>query len=456
MKMTSLGRAALPPLLAAVLAACGGPQPTGTAPGAVPPVSTGEPAGPGQPPAAASAPEEPLRLGGLVQDRPWNTSVDDFDWSTGADDPVVVVVDDPGDAEGGATPGATGTPASATPAASGTATAAEEEADAPVVVVRETGFGALGQSGLVAFSSNRDTGGGYGADIFVYDHSAGTVLALPGVNTGADEINPRVSANGRWLIYATDVNGDWDIYLYDVKTGLVDMLPTLNTEYDEVAPTVDDAGTTIAYVMERGGYQTLGLHDLTTGRSFVPTTVAQLGGDVRTPWLSGDGSFVAFTADVDYTGWDIFIYDIEGATLISPPFVNSPDDEVDPALNGDGSLLVFSTDRMGSDDIMLADMTSGVLDRLMLANSPYDERSPRFLGGDDDAIVFNTDRTGDRRLMLYHPGAGVIDTLPIMHEIGSDDEMVDQSSSAGGIGGGLFGRSLGGRGGIRGGIGRFW
>jgi Tol biopolymer transport system component len=246
------------------------------------------------------------------------------------------------------------------------------------------------------------------------------------------------------------------IYLYDLKMGLVDMLPTLNTEYDEVAPTVDDGGTTVAYVLERGGYQTLGLHDLTTGRSFVPTVVAQLGDDVRTPWLSGDGDYVAFAADVDYTGWDIFVYDVEAATLISPPFVNSPDDEMDPALNADGSMLVFATDRMGSDDIMLAELTTGVLDRLMLANSPYDERSPRFLGGDEEAIVFNTDRSGDRQMMLFHPGAGVIDTLPIMHEIGADDEMVDQSSSAGGIGGGLFGRSLGGRGGIRGGIGRFW
>lgn len=449
--MTSLGRWALPPLLAAALVACGGPQPTGTAPGAVPPTPPGVgPYAAAPQPRADGKPEEPLRLGGMVQDRPWNTSLDDFDWSEGSDAPVVVIGDDEDDGER-----APAAMASATPTASGTA-ATGAETDGPVVVVKETGFGALGQGGLVAFSSNRDTGGGYGADVFVYDHAAGTVLALPGVNTGDDEINPRVSANGRWLIYATDVNGDWDIYLYDLKTGLVDMLPTLNTEYDEVAPTVDDDGTTVAYVLERGGYQTLGLHDLTTGRSYVPTVVAQLGDDVRTPWLSGDGNYVAFAADVDYTGWDIFIYDIEAATLISPPFVNSPDDEMDPALNADGSMLVFATDRMGSDDIMLAEMTTGVLDRLMLANSPYDERSPRFLGGDEQAIVFNTDRSGDRQLMLFHPGAGVIDTLPILHEIGSDDEMVDQSSSAGGIGGGLFGRSLGGRGGIRGGIGRFW
>ena len=415
MKVTRTGHRALLPLLAAAIAACGGPQPSTTAPVATPIPAAAAPA-PLRQAAPEEAAEEPLRLGGMVGDRPWNTTLDDFDWS----------------------------PALAPD------TADDDEA-APSAASSATASGGLSPAVQAA-----DSGVGYGADIFTYDQTSGTVMALPGVNSGADEINPRVSANGRWLIYATDINGDWDIYLYDIAQGLIDTLSNLNTDEDEVAPTVDDDGTTIAYVFRRGGYSTLGLYDLVTDNAFVPTAVAQLIDDARTPWISGDGRYVAFASDVDYTGYDIFVYDVETATLISPPFVNSPDDEMDPALNEDGSRMVFATDRGGSDDIMLAEMTTGVLDRLVLANSPYDERSPRFLDG-DGPIVFNTDRTGYLRLMVYHPGGGVLDTLAIAHEIGADDAMIDQSSDAGGIGGGLFGGSLGGlRGSWRSGLGRWW
>ncbi len=317
----------------------------------------------------------------------------------------------------------------------------------------EPGFGTLGESGLIAFASNRDTGGGYGADVFVYDHLAGTVLALPGVNTDYDEINPRISANGRWLIYSSDAEGDFNIYLYDVQTSLIDTLPSLNTPYDEVAPTIDDAGARIAYAFRRNGRWLLGVHEVPTQRTYIPAPVASLYGDVRTPWISGDGRYVAFTADVDRSGYDIFIYGFEAGVLVSPPFVNSEDDDFEPALSEDGSQLVFVSDRAGSDDIFMADLRSGFTDRLVLANSDYDERSPRFLGGSSDTIVFNSDRSGRRRLYLFNTGMGVLDTLAIAHDIGSDDEMVDQSSSSAGIGGGWFGGRLGG---LRGGIGRFW
>lgn len=412
-------------------------------------------------PSPTAGPTQDLRLGGL--ERPWTPSLDDFDWRTGR--PVVVPVpveaDEAEDAPespeaavgASATAQASGSVSTLNPVdlISGAAARAEAAAQA-------TGFGALGQSGLIAFSSDRKGGGGYGADVFVYDHAVGTVLALPGVNTGDDEINPRISANGRWLIYATDVSGNFDIYLYDTETSLIDTLPTLNTDWDEVAPSIDDAGNRIAFAFERYGDWVLGVHEVPTGRTLVPTAVAALGDDIRTPWISGDGRYVAFCADVDGMGLDVFLYSFETAALVNPPFVNSEDDEFEPALSQDGTLLTYVSDRAGSDDIYLADLTSGFTDRLIMANSADDERSPRFLGNSEDTLVFNSDRTGDRQLYLYHLGTGIIDLLPIAHEIGADDEMLDQSSStAGAGGGGLWGGRLGGGlRGVRSGIGHWW
>ena len=459
MKYLNVGTKALSPLWVAMIAACGGPQPVAPAPVAQEPKQVAQTpvAPPENSPTQAAETQDAMRLGGL--ERPWSPSLNDFEWQTSTSgsgetaSPPETPPDTAEDTESaGSVPVEAPSPAKS-PWAFGAAGTLGMGAGG------QGGFGTLGQSGLIAFSSNRDTGGGYGADVFVYDHLAGTVLALPGVNTSYDEINPRISGNGRWLIYASDAEGDFNIYLYDVQTSLIDTLASLNTPYDEVAPTIDDAGSVIAYAFRRNGRWTLGVHEVATQRTYIPAPVNNLYGDVRTPWISGDGRYVAFAADVDRSGYDIFLYGFESGVLVSPPFVNSEDDEFEPALSQDGSQLVFVSDRAGNDDIFVSDLRSGFTDRLVLANSNYRERSPRFLGGSPDTIVFNSDRSGRRRLYVFNTGMGVLDTLAIAHDIGSDDEMLDQSSSTAGISGSLFGGRLGGLrgggGGLRG-VGRFW
>lgn len=451
-----MGPRALFPLWLATVAACGTPQ--NLPPQPVAKETNQTTATPVTPPESkpeqSQDNEEALRLGGLVNERPWSPSLEDFDWQSQNPDKPVTATEEEASSQSDAPPAET-TPI-VPPSETSSPWAFGASGSLGMGAGGTGGFGALGQSGLIAFASNRDTGGGYGADVFVYDHLAGTVLALPGVNTSYDEINPRISGNGRWLIYASDAEGDFNVYLYDVQTSLIDTLPSLNTPYDEVAPTIDDAGSRIAYAFRRNGRWTLGVHEVATQRTYIPAPVANLYGSVRTPWISGDGRYVAFAADVDRSGYDIFLYGFEAGVLVSPPFVNSDDDEFEPALSQDGSQLVFVSDRTGSDDIYMSDLRSGFTDRMVLANSNYDERSPRFLGGSSDTIVFNSDRSGRRRLYVFNTGMGVLDTLAIAHDIGSDDEMIDQSSSTAGISGGLFGGRLGGlRGGLRR-IGRFW
>jgi hypothetical protein len=135
----------------------------------------------------------------------------------------------------------------------------------------------FGANALVAFQSNRLTGGGNDVggdccnggkdgkddkyaykhrnyDIFVYDALAQTVLALPAVNSFADETNPRLSANGCWLVYETDENGSEDIRAFDLRTQLIDTMSDLNTEtWDEEQPDISDDGNLIVYVSNEPG-----------------------------------------------------------------------------------------------------------------------------------------------------------------------------------------------------------
>ncbi|MEB3327892.1 MAG: hypothetical protein VKQ33_01525 [Candidatus Sericytochromatia bacterium] len=288
------------------------------------------------------------------------------------------------------------------------------------------GFDGEGENGLITFQSDRATGGGAGMDIFVFDAVAATVLALPGVNTLADETNPRLSSNGRWLVYQSNESGDNDILLFSLESQLINTLPTLNTNADEEQPDVSNDGDVIVYVSNRAGSDELRVFDLVDGNNFrVPIANRGLY-DVNWPTISGNGEVIAYGAS-DGQSADVFVYSLRDAAQLTPPFLNTPDGEYNPDLNEHGDLIAFVSNRRGSEDIYAVDMRSGFTDNLVLANSPYIEQEPRWLAGTDDALVFHTDRTGEFRIMAYNLDTAVLNTLPVANEIGSNTQLRDST-----------------------------
>lgn len=286
------------------------------------------------------------------------------------------------------------------------------------------GFDGEGENGLITFQSDRATGGGAGMDIFVFDAVAATVLALPGVNTLADETNPRLSSNGRWLVYQSNESGDNDILLFSLESQLINTLATLNTDADEEQPDVSNDGDVIVYVSNRAGGDELRVFDLVDGNNFrVPIANRGLY-DVNWPTISGNGEVIAYGAS-DGQSADVFVYSLMDAAQLTPPFLNTADGEYNPDLNEGGDLIAFVSNRRGSEDIYAVDMRSGFIDNLVLANSPYIEQEPRWLAGADDALVFHTDRTGEFRIMAYNLETALLNTLPVANEIGSNTQLRD-------------------------------
>ncbi|MDB5097116.1 MAG: hypothetical protein JWM80_1537 [Cyanobacteria bacterium RYN_339] len=332
---------------------------------------------------------------------------------------------------------------------------------------RGLGMFDFGANALVAFQSDRKSGGGKGFDIFVYDALAQTVLALPAVNTYADETNPRLSANGAWLIYQTDEAGSEDIRVFDLRTQLIDTLRTLNTEeFDEAQPDISDDGNLIVYVSNEGGGglsghgggkhhdhfrnsgDSLRLYNTHNGANFIVPVANRGLTDISWPSISGNGAVIAYGAaakrrDLDernkgmkwghMKAWDkdenrlILMYSVLDAAQLTPPFVNDADaDQGNPDLNALGDRIVFVSNRRGSDDIYMTDLRSGFTDNMVLANSKADEQEPRFLGPIGDRVVFQTDRAYDFRIMVYDFPTGLLDTLPVANEVGSSTQLRDE------------------------------
>ncbi|MDB5101902.1 MAG: serine/threonine protein kinase, partial [Cyanobacteria bacterium RYN_339] len=274
---------------------------------------------------------------------------------------------------------------------------------------------------MIAFASTRFQGSVGAFDVYLFDPATATVYAIPAANTFADEVHPRLSSNGRWLVFATNFRGNFDLVRYDLQEQIVDPLVTLNTLDNEVSPSIDDSGTTLAYLAAVGGVTQIRVFDLLTGVAAVPAPIAALQALPHSPQISGDGHWLAFSA-TDVRGADVYLYKLGDTAVSSPPFVNSPADDVDPWLSQDGQRLLFASNRRGSFDLYEADLVSGFTNDLVLASSPGNDREPRYMGLDGKDVLFQSDRSVyEDRIMLFHPGTGIVDTLPLLHEIGEDD-----------------------------------
>lgn len=200
-----------------------------------------------------------------------------------------------------------------------------------------------------------------------------TPEVLPGLlNAPGDEVEPRVSADGRRLYFARRTPaGDSDLYVAEASErgwGEPVALSSVNTSDNELGPTPSPDGAWLYFASDRPG---------------------------------GLGGFDLWRVRLGETGWG-------GAEHLGDA-LNSASDEVWPALSPDGTRLYFSSDRpvvadtddevstaSGGFDIYTATHFDGVLGRVeriealaSVANEVAPSCSP--VG---DFLYFASDRTG--------------------------------------------------------------
>lgn len=129
------------------------------------------------------------------------------------------------------------------------------------------------QSGSrIAFVSDRSGN----PDIYIWDAATHALLNLPNLNSSANDVDPCLSFDGRWLAFASDRAGGiggYDLYLYDTLALTYVALPAgIETTSDERHPALSQSGNAMIYQSQRPG---LGGWDLWYA-SISPATVALL------------------------------------------------------------------------------------------------------------------------------------------------------------------------------------
>jgi Tol biopolymer transport system component len=146
----------------------------------------------------------------------------------------------------------------------------------------------------LAFTSDRSGR----PEVYVYDTATHALLATPGINPGgATDVDPALSANGRWLAFASDRDTtggtpSFGIYVYDLTGDSLVALPGINSSADERHPSMSRSNASnanappslIAFQSNRVAADGFDLYVYTLVGHTVTAIQAKAGDDVQ-PWL---------------------------------------------------------------------------------------------------------------------------------------------------------------------------
>ena len=193
---------------------------------------------------------------------------------------------------------------------------------------------------LVAFTAWAWPGASVRWNVLLYDTAAKKVVELPKLNQEShDQRMPALSADGRFLAYASNVKGGvglTDIYMYDVKEKAAITLAEMNSKGADIQPALSGDGRLVAFISDRpggSGGRDVYLWDR-ADKKFVPLPGLNSPAHEQSPALSADGQYLAFVSErLGGAGErDLYLYDRSTQKLLPTPGLNSKQDDFDPCV----------------------------------------------------------------------------------------------------------------------------
>jgi len=167
---------------------------------------------------------------------------------------------------------------------------------------------------------------------YVALHAVDSLLSIGSSSAG----RPALTQTANVIAFAADLGTGWDIYVYDRGADSLRNVSFLNTAQDEVDPWITPDGRYLVFASNRaggqGGYD-LYLYDLATK---APVGLANLNsaGDDRQPTMSNDANFFVFSSNRTdagaHGGWDLWNYTRSTGTLGQKTEDSSGGDDTEP------------------------------------------------------------------------------------------------------------------------------
>lgn len=213
------------------------------------------------------------------------------------------------------------------------------------------------EEGMLAFTSNR----GLYWDLYLLDLNSGNLRQL--TETPGFEGSPTWSPDGRWIAYEADYDGDFDIYILPVMDD-EEVIQLTNHPANDNSPDWDAGGRRITFISDRDGSP-----DVFIAKLDQP-----------------DERFVNLTHTIELA-------------------------ESDPAYSPQGSLLAYSIERMGFDEILIKEIEGE------LPPSPNGQGHGVRWAPDAKALIAVLEDPYERWLVTYAHNGGQPLGLPIHFNI---------------------------------------
>lgn len=181
-------------------------------------------------------------------------------------------------------------------------------------------------------------------ELSLADGAMKRVSSRPGLNTGG-----RVSPDGGKIALTLSHDGNSEVYLLDRGGGLIKRL-TSSWGID-TSPAWSPDGKQIAFVSSRAGNPQLYVMGADGGE---PSRITFQGNYNQTPAWSPRGTHVAFTARDERNVFDIFVLDLRTKEI--KRVTQDQGNNEEPAFSPNGRMLVFSTTRGGSRQLVLSNL----------------------------------------------------------------------------------------------------
>ena len=264
---------------------------------------------------------------------------------------------------------------------------------------------------LLAFVSERPPSPAFSADIYLDDLGAPAAPYMPvNVNTPSVEGPCALSGNGRTLAFFTSrlpTGSTAQLFLYDIASGQATIPARLNQLFGVQNPSLSYDGRFLAVQYQVSDYLDLfiAIQDQVADSLLGIPQLNAIGAANFDPSLNGDGTLVAFTSNrVGAVGaFDVFLYSVPGDSLIPLPGLNSSAQDMAPSISADGRYIAFQSGRtsgLGLIDVFVYDRQTSSLLPLPGANTNMSEILPA-LSPDGRYLAYATEVSGDRDIRLY-------------------------------------------------------
>lgn len=219
---------------------------------------------------------------------------------------------------------------------------------------------------------------------------------------GVENAYPRLSNDGKRILYQSNRTGKWQLYIMDIASGAQQRIThdAYNNNFEDWS--ADNAW--VAFVSDRDGNEEI--YRMRTDGSGLERLTTHPERDIH-PYFSPDGRYLLFNSTRGNGSLDV--YRLSLADKAIDRITDSPMDETCARYSPDMGHIVLLRNGATSDDVVILDLATGLTDNL--TNTPRVIDGWPMYSADGTWIYYSTMVSGQHSIHRVHPDGTGDETL---------------------------------------------